>query len=60
MDKEIIKDVKTAPAPGPSKPPATRANGEPSGIRRASEEQFLKAHRKTNARHAGLFRRLAK
>ncbi len=62
VDKETSKDVKTVPEPGSSsaKGPGTRVNGTPSGIRTASEEQFQKAHRKTSAQHAGLFRRLAK
>jgi hypothetical protein len=34
-------------------------NGKPAGVRYASDEQFKKAHRKTSALHAGLFRRLA-
>lgn len=38
----------------------TRVNGNPSGVRTASKQQFDKAHRKTSAQHAGLFRRLAK
>jgi hypothetical protein len=37
----------------------TRANGKTSGVRIASKQQFDKAHRKTSAQHAGLFRRLA-
>jgi hypothetical protein len=36
------------------------ANGKGSGVRIASKRQFDKAHRKTSAQHAGLFRRLAK
>ena len=61
MDKKTSKDVKTVPAPGPSETtgPGPRVNGKPSGIRTASEEQFQKAHRKTSAQHAALFRRLA-
>jgi hypothetical protein len=38
----------------------TRANGKASEVRIASKQQFGKAHRKTSAQHAGLFRRLAK
>ncbi len=62
MDKETIKGVKTVPVVGPSqaKEPGTRVNGKPSGIRTATDAQFQKAHRKTSAQHAGLFRRLAK
>jgi hypothetical protein len=36
-----------------------RGNGKPPAVRYASEEEFKKAHRKTNKLHAGLFRRLA-
>lgn len=62
MEKETIKDVKTASDDRAvtAKEPKPRAAGKPSGIRTASEEQFQKAHRKTSAQHAGLFRRLAK
>ncbi len=35
-------------------------NGKTPGVRTASKQQFDKAHRKTSAQHAGLFRRLAK
>lgn len=38
----------------------TPGGGKPSSFRIASEQQFDKAHRKTSAQHAGLFRRLAK
>ena len=38
----------------------TRVNGKASVVRTASKQQFDKAHRKTSAQHAGLFRRLAK
>jgi hypothetical protein len=37
-----------------------RVNGEPSGFRYASDDQFRKAHRKTSALHGGLFLRLSK
>ena len=62
MDKATSKDVKPVPAQDPSQTnaPESRVNGKASGIRTASEEQFKKAHRKTKALHAGLFRRLAK
>ncbi len=60
MDKETSKDVTTVPAQDPAKGPKKRVNGGSSGIRTASDEQFKKAHRKTSAQHAGLFRRLAK
>ena len=63
MGKEASKDVKAVPAqddPSKTKGPETSVNGTPSEIRTASEEQFQKAHRKTSAQHAGLFRRLAK
>jgi len=36
-----------------------RAGHKPPGVRYASDERFRKAHRKTSALHAGLFRRLA-
>jgi len=38
----------------------TLANGKTPKVRTASKQQFDKAHRKTSAQHAGLFRRLAK
>ena len=61
VEKETTKDVKATPPATPL--PATagqRANGKASGVRTASKEQFKKAHAKTSAQHAGLFRRLAK
>jgi hypothetical protein len=62
VEKETIKDMKIVSDEGAvmEKEPRTPVNGRPSGIRTASEEQFQKAHRKTSAQHAGLFRRLAK
>jgi hypothetical protein len=61
MQKEFTKESKSA-APVYSKPEReqARANGKSSSVRYASDEQFAKAHRKTSALHAGLFRRLAK
>jgi hypothetical protein len=44
----------------PAKPEGdTSANGKPAVVRHASDEEFKKAHQKTNRLHAGLFRRLA-
>ena len=62
MEKETLAEKLTAPlAKGPNPPgPEPPVNGKPSGVRTASKEQFEKAHRKTAAIHAGLFRRLAK
>lgn len=62
MEKETITKELTPPAPEDLKPEGqeTRVNGTTSGVRTASKEQFEKAHRKTSAAHAGLFRRLAK
>ena len=51
-----MKAKSVAPPASVEKPP-TKA--KPS-VRTASKEQFDKAHRKTTALHAGLFRRLAK
>jgi hypothetical protein len=62
VDKKSREDVRAVPPESPSetKGQETRVNGKPPGIRTASEEQFKKAHRKTSAQQAGLFRRLAK
>lgn len=61
MKKETSAEVK-APPPKTAEPVGkeTGDNGDPSGIRVASREQFEKAQRKTTSKHAGLFRRLAK
>ena len=63
MKKELTNGTKTA-APPPEGPAPegeeARENGKQTGIRYASDEQFGKAHRKTSALHAGLFRRLAR
>ena len=59
MEKETIK----AATPTPTLPPASpdeAKDGTPRAVRTASPEQFKKAHAKTSAQHAGLFRRLAK
>jgi hypothetical protein len=63
VEKEVIGEPKAvAQPPEASKPEAgeARVNGKASGGRYASDEQFGKAHRKTSALHAGLFRRLSK
>ncbi|HEY3740786.1 MAG TPA: hypothetical protein VGL53_13130 [Bryobacteraceae bacterium] len=49
MEKETAKESKVTPA-----------KGKAPSVRTASKEQFKKAHSKTHAQHAGLFRRLAK
>jgi len=63
VEKEITKEPKIFPHP-PAQPASegedAHMNGKSSGTRYASDEQFAKAHQKTTARHAGLFRRLAK
>lgn len=62
MEKKATRASKTAVHPPAGSLPeggGTRVNGKPSGVRFASDEQFRKAHRKTSAQHAGLFRRLA-
>jgi hypothetical protein len=56
MQKGVTKELK-ATEPQVLQPPD---NGKNSVVRTASKEQFEKAHRKTSAKHAGLFRRLAK
>ena len=59
MDKRTTKHLKPTPSKATeSQDHATKAN-EKSAIRTASKQQFDKAHRKTSAQHAGLFRRLA-
>lgn len=62
VDKETMTEKPNSPAIEALKvqgqPP--RVNGKTSAVRTASKEQFDKAHRKTSAAHAGLFRRLAK
>ena len=60
MEKEFTGKSKKAVPPTSSEPIAAEvpANGKPSGVRGASDEQFKKAQRKTSALHAGLFRRL--
>jgi hypothetical protein len=64
VEKEFTKERETVSLPPVSSAPDSgkpRKNGTPSVIRQhASDEQFAKAHRKTSAQHAGLFRRLAK
>jgi hypothetical protein len=55
----VSKTVVQPPAGSMPEGGATRMNGKPSGVRFASDEEFRKAHRKTSAQHAGLFRRLA-
>ena len=63
MEKELTGEPETVSAPSgspESESGETRDNGTAAGIRYASDEQFQKAHRKTSALHAGLFRRLAK
>ena len=62
MEKGITKEPKTVSHPPAQSEPdggEPHVNGKSSGIRYASDEQFAKAHQKTSARHAGLFRRLA-
>jgi hypothetical protein len=62
MPKEMTgKSEAMAQGPAGSKQPAgeARLNGKSPKIRYASDEQFQKAHHKTSALHAGLFRRLA-
>ncbi|HEV2691023.1 MAG TPA: hypothetical protein VGV35_20850 [Bryobacteraceae bacterium] len=61
MKKATSKKLQpTQPQTTDSEGQETRANGKTSGVRFASKEQFDKAHRKTSAQHARLFRRLAK
>ena len=62
MKKEAAKKPKSVTPPERSEPETAevRANGERSGVRYASDEQFKKAQSKTSTLHAGLFRRLAK
>jgi hypothetical protein len=59
--KELVTKAESAvrTAPQESKEDV-RPNAQPAKVRTASKEQFKKAQRKTNAAHAGLFRRLAK
>jgi hypothetical protein len=61
MDKRTSKELEPTP-PKATEPEREemRAKGETPGVRTASKQQFDKAHRKTIAQHAGLFRRLAK
>jgi hypothetical protein len=61
MKKGTSKELEPTP-PQATEPQGqeTRTSGKTSGVRTASKEQFQKAHRKTIAKHAGLFRRLAK
>jgi len=56
MEQGTSKKLQATEARGPE----TKVNGKTSSFRTASKEQFDKAHRKTSAQHAGLFRRLAK
>jgi hypothetical protein len=62
MNKGKSKELEPTP-PQAAEPQGQerRANGKTSGngVRIASKQQFDKAHRKTSARHARLFRRLA-
>jgi hypothetical protein len=60
MDKGTSKKPEPAPPQATEPQHQTRANGQTPGVRTASKQQFDKAHRKTRAQHAGLFRRLAK
>jgi len=61
MNKGKSKELESTP-PQAAEPQdqQTRGNGKTSEVRIASKQQFDKAHRKTSAQHAGLFRRLAK
>jgi hypothetical protein len=61
MNKVKSKEPESTP-PQANEPEGqeTPANSKGSGVRTASKQQFGKAHRKTSAQHAGLFRRLAK
>jgi hypothetical protein len=61
MEKGTSKKLEPTP-PQATEPQGqeTRVNGKTSGVRTASKQEFDKAHRKTSAQHAGLFRRLAK
>jgi len=63
MEKELVRGPNTVSPPSAQSEPEggkARVSGKSSGVRHASDEQFKKAHRKTSAQHAGLFRRLAK
>jgi hypothetical protein len=58
-------ETRTSKAPGAMPPKATEpqephVDEKASCVSVASKQQFDKAHRKTSAKHAGLFRRLAK
>jgi hypothetical protein len=59
VEKKTIKAAKPTPASLPASAEKEK-NGAPNTVRTASPEQFKKAHAKTIAKHAGLFRRLAK
>jgi hypothetical protein len=61
MNKGKNKELETTP-PQAAEPQGrqARAEGGAPDVRTASKQQFDKAHRKTSAQHAGLFRRLAK
>ncbi len=60
MKKGTSKQADPTPQATEPQGQETRPNGNTPGVRIASKEQFDKAHRKTSAQHAGLFRRLAK
>jgi hypothetical protein len=59
MEKEPTKELKSHREDTEPQVQEPRDNGKNSGVRNASKEQFEKAQRKTSAKHAGLFRRLA-
>jgi hypothetical protein len=57
--KRLQPTSQATEAQGPEKHD-TRVNEKSSDVRTASKQRFDKAHRKTTAQHAGLFRRLSK
>jgi hypothetical protein len=59
MEKGTSKKLQFTPPAAEPQIRQTRVNGKTSAVRTASKEEFDKAHRKTSAQHAGLFRRLA-
>ncbi len=58
MEQATSKKLKPTPQGTDARGQETR--GDVSRVRTASKQEFDKAHRKTSAQHAGLFRRLAK
>ena len=60
MNKQVTPDPEPSSAVPPvSQDPPSLSNVPAPVIRTATQEQFKKAHEKTSAQHAGLFRRLA-